>query len=267
MTNDEIAELAEDIAQQYFPANQIDPLMLIERLGITWSLGNYQDAFDGLIEFYNGSFHIYLNRDRLHTTSSPRARFTASHELGHYFIDEHRNSLIRTNQSHPSFVEMNSDIEIEQQADWFASNFLMPERRFKKQAKKCNRTADSITKLSIEFKTSAESTAIRFAKTHDATLSTMYWTEQKRKWCWSSEKAFELTKNWAHKGSNKVPSGSLTARALHGGDTVDPAEYRGSTLSMWFPGIKQGSYKDRVCKESVLVLGNYGVVTVLDIDE
>src|SRR5258706_3391311 len=91
----EIAELAEAIADGYFPAKRIDPLAIIQAKGITTSFGHYRDTFDGLLEHQRGRFHIYANLDRVEQADSPRARFTLGHELGHYFIDEHRNALTR----------------------------------------------------------------------------------------------------------------------------------------------------------------------------
>jgi hypothetical protein len=56
--------------------------------------------------YLKGRFHIYCNLDRENLPSSPRARFTLSHELGHYFIDEHQNNLASGQvRPHPSAAE------------------------------------------------------------------------------------------------------------------------------------------------------------------
>src|SRR6266536_585035 len=85
---EEIAELAEAVADEYFPDRKIDPAAIAKAKKITLSFGNYENAFDGLLEYRQGRFHIFANLDRIENADSPRARFTLGHELGHYFIDE-----------------------------------------------------------------------------------------------------------------------------------------------------------------------------------
>src|SRR3989442_9325036 len=127
----EIAELAEAIAEEYFPNARVDPLAIVKTKGITISFGHYGDSFDGLLEHRHGRFHIYANLNRIDHTDSPRARFTLGHELGHYFIDEHRNALAEgLAPSHPSICEYESDLPVEREADHFSSNLLMPTTRF-----------------------------------------------------------------------------------------------------------------------------------------
>src|ERR1035438_576059 len=48
-----------------------------------------------------------------------------------HFIDEHRNGLASGRVlAHPSKCEYESDLEVEMEADTFASNLLMPQARF-----------------------------------------------------------------------------------------------------------------------------------------
>ena len=89
----EIQELAEAVADEHFPDRRIEPEELLKRKGITFNYGRYGDAFDGMLECENGAFHVYCNLERVGQPNSPRARFTFGHELGHYYIDEHRNAL------------------------------------------------------------------------------------------------------------------------------------------------------------------------------
>jgi Zn-dependent peptidase ImmA (M78 family) len=266
VTEDDIAASAEAVSAAHFPTGSIEPIELIERLGITWTFGNYRDAFDGLIEYVDGEFHIYLNQDRLGSLEAPRTRFTASHELGHYFLDEHRNALIATQQPHPSFVEIYSNNVIEQQADLFASHFLLPRPRFLKKARNRMVTCATVLELARVFRCSVMSTAITFAREHSDAVITMLWGDTQRKWCWSSEMAFHLTGNKAHKAATKIPLGSLTSEVREGSGYIDPKELRGSLLSSWFPFIQEGSPKDKICKESAVRLGGFGVLTLLDVE-
>jgi hypothetical protein len=65
-------DLAEFLAETFFPNDPIDPLKLAEKHGITSSFGFYQDAFDGLLELRQRRFHIYLNGDRFADMEQPR---------------------------------------------------------------------------------------------------------------------------------------------------------------------------------------------------
>lgn len=121
--------LAESIADWYFPKDLlIQPSVIAKDYGITWSIGNYEDAFDGLLEHYQGRFHIYINKDRQQTRQ--RQRFTFCHELGHFFIDGHRNALINGEVPyHSSFTGFASENVVEREADFFSACLLMPRNR------------------------------------------------------------------------------------------------------------------------------------------
>jgi Zn-dependent peptidase ImmA (M78 family) len=127
-----LSTLAEEISNYYFPEGIIYPEKIAADSGITFSYGNYGDAFDGLIECLSHEFHIYVNIDRLVHSQTTRARFTFAHELGHYFIDHHRNALkIGRSPSHCSKTGFVSRNLAEREADFFASCLLLPETRFK----------------------------------------------------------------------------------------------------------------------------------------
>ena len=258
-------ELAEYLAETYFPQDKVQPLDLADRSGITHSLGYYEKAFDGLLELKNDRFHMYLNRDLLSHVDHPRARFTAAHELGHYFIDDHRNALISGVKPHPSFTEQYSlAFSAEHEADTFAAALLMPPGRFVSLATRKEVSLKSIGELATIFGTSMMSTAIRYARSDIASVSIMLWAETERKWCWSSQDVWTLTKNKAYKKTEKVPKGSATQEIL-----ADPtrrvADPRGSVLSEWFPWIRSGSADDKMCREEAMRLGDFGIITMLEI--
>src|ERR1700676_3560477 len=91
---DEIGGLAEAVAEMHCSASlPIDPAEVARALNLTYSAGRYGDCFDGLLEWHNNRFHIYLNKDLGSDPDSPRGRFTFCHELGHFCLDEHRWAL------------------------------------------------------------------------------------------------------------------------------------------------------------------------------
>ena len=131
----QIAELAEAVADEHCPALPVDPAKIARAKRITISFGDYgEHTFDGLLEHLDRRHHIYCNTQRVGDPAGPRARFTLAHELGHFFIDEHRRSLEAGIDPHPSQCEYESPILAEQEADMFAANLLMPARRFEEAA-------------------------------------------------------------------------------------------------------------------------------------
>lgn len=150
----ELSELAEFIADQYCPKSIIEPSIIAEAKGITFCYGDYENAFDGLIEHENGNFHIYIN-SKNNRPDSPRARFTFAHELGHYFIDEHRQALLSgKTPSHPSYVNFSSKNPVEIEADFFAASLLMPENRVKKDCYRKKFCYELVEELSKKYNVS-----------------------------------------------------------------------------------------------------------------
>src|SRR5271165_5650455 len=160
----EIANLAEGYADIYFPDSWIDPGQLLSKLGVTVSYNYYGNAFDGLLEWKNPSFHVYCNLTRVETSTSARARFTLGHELGHLLIDEHRRAMMsgKAPSQHPSFAEaLEPKLRVEAEADLFASNLLMPTGRLEKviPAAGYTRTFQQIEQLQSTFNVSFQSAA------------------------------------------------------------------------------------------------------------
>ena len=257
----DIEELAEFVAESVFPNTRINPEKIADKLGITYNFGHYKNAFDGLLEYCEGAFHIFGNLDRLRSPELPRARFTFAHELGHYFIDEHRNALIGGVDSHASFTDHQSDNPVEQEADSFAAALLMPTKQFATAAQRHRPSVKLICELSKKFGTSCTSTAIRYAKLDLHPVVVMNWTYEERKWCWSSKDIFKITRNRVYRSAEKIPVGSLTQLMLHG--EVETKGVKGSTLSAWCPLIAAGSKNDVIVIEEAMSLGEFGVLTIL----
>ena len=120
----EIAELAEAVAEEYSPEAKVEPEKIAQAKEITLSFGSYSDAFDGMLEHLAGRFHIVCNLDRVGQRNSPRARFTLGHELGHFYIDEHRNALTHGRApAHPRAANMNPRIRLSKRRTFFHPAF------------------------------------------------------------------------------------------------------------------------------------------------
>ncbi len=160
----ELSDLAEFIADEYFMDTLVCPYKLAEKYKLTISFEDYKNAFDGLLEHRDGKFHIYLNSNKVKHKYEPRVRFTLAHELGHYLIDEHRNALkMGLAPSHPSFTNFGSDNEVELEADFFASSLLMPKSRIIKDLNKRKFSFNIIEELATKYQTSITATLLKFA--------------------------------------------------------------------------------------------------------
>jgi len=125
-----LSDLAEFIHEQYRTSSGFDPFGLAEKIGLKYSIGSYGNYFDGRLEYQDGEFFIFINQSGARTIE--RLRFTMAHELGHFFIDDHRNALANGfAPAHSSFTGFSSNSIVEQEADFFAACLLMPEHRFR----------------------------------------------------------------------------------------------------------------------------------------
>jgi len=203
----EIAELAEFVAESYCPSNLVNPELIAKKVGITFSYNDYGDYFDGLIECINNDFHIYINTHRLGHAYTLRARFTFAHELGHYFLDEHRNSLASGKiLSHSSFTNFSSEIYTEWEADYFASSLLIPKNRFIKDCLKRSFNFGLLEEFSKKYQTSLTSTAIKFADIGNHPLMIVFCEGQRIKWYWFSD---DFRFKYLLHGKSKIPESTV----------------------------------------------------------
>jgi len=261
----DIADLAEEVADSHCGGSRrIDPVKIIEANDITLSFGQYADAFDGLLEYQGGRFHIYSNLDRVEDPNAPRARFTLGHELGHYYINEHRNALKKgLAPSHPSFCEYTSDLLVEREADHFASNLLMPRTSFMKEAKLSPRGLAGILSLAYAFGTSVTSTAIRYVKVEVEPCVVIKWQDGRFAWTWSSVEMHKARFRRPVVSARKLPSSSPTARALAGEVTAGDFFSAGARAASWFPRVGANEGGDLALVEQAMALGRFGVLTFL----
>ncbi|WP_299248843.1 ImmA/IrrE family metallo-endopeptidase [uncultured Aquimarina sp.] len=202
-----INDLASGISDFYFPNGQVDPKVIAEKNGITYSYGKYGESFDGLIECENGKFHIYINEDKVGHQYEQRARFTFAHELGHYYIDSHRESLLSgRSPSHCSLTGFKSRNRAERQADYFASCLLMPDEKFTKHCFRKKFSYQIIQELAGKFGTSISATAIRFCAIGNHPIMVVYSKKNEIKWYWSSE---DFPFKWLKYGKDKLPEDTV----------------------------------------------------------
>ncbi|HWL10156.1 MAG TPA: ImmA/IrrE family metallo-endopeptidase [Planctomicrobium sp.] len=147
----------------------IDPLSVAESEYPLLRAGgrNFGNRFDGKLKFvpndrcfalmYNTKYDIGYTDGQHH----PRTRFTIAHELGHYFIQHHREYLRNRRTSHASVSEFRSNAKIEKEADAFAASLLLPTHLVQPIINHGNLSLNAIDNIAGAFETSRVSTAIR----------------------------------------------------------------------------------------------------------
>ncbi len=261
----EIADLAEAISDEYCSAGPMDLLDVAHRKGISTSFGAYGKGFDGMLEYKQGRFHIFGNLDRLGSQNSTRARFTMAHELGHYYIDGHRNLLASGEiPPHLSRCEFESSQLAEQEADHFAANLLMPEGRFRKAAKGRATGFECILRLVKAFGTSLTSTAVRYVALDIWPSVLIKWHWRGYRWKSFSSSMFRRHFSQMFEVPGKLAEDCATLKALTQEPAPDCGYFRNGTLSSaWFPFVKHDDFLDVVLVEEAIPLGRYGALTLL----
>ena len=254
----ELGELAEFIADEHCQGEgPVDPELILQSKGVTLSYGNYKDAFDGLLEHRDGRFHVYCNASRCRTKT--RKRFTLGHELGHYFIDEHREALRGGNTpSHASFP-LDSSNPAEREADSFAASLLAPELRLRRALGKRGHQMESVLDLARTFDVSPLVVAGRLLDFDEGLLASVFWTAEGYKWKRLSETARRSQMRKTIEEMDGLPQDSPTACALRGEQGDLPFHSAGTTASSWFPHCMS---PDLLVEEAVS-LGEFGVLTLL----
>lgn len=206
----DLSDLAEFIADEYFYDTLICPFKLARKYGISISFNDYGNAFDGLLEHSSGKFHIYLNSAKVKHKYEARVRFTLAHELGHYVIDEHRNALKQgLVPSHPSFTNFSSDNQVELEADFFASSLLIPKSRLIKEVNKRIFNLNLVEELSTIFQTSITATLLKFASIGNHPIMIVCTINSKIKW-------FKYSEDFPFKYIETLPSFKVPVNTVAG---------------------------------------------------
>lgn len=153
----------------------IDPLKVAESEKRLLRTGGSDlgSRYDGKLEyvrskglfllFYNTKYNAGMPDGEHH----PRTRFSISHELGHFFIDHHHQSLRNGARPHRSLNEFRSHRQIEREADAFAASLLMPTHYAKPIINKDELSMDRIEEIARYFGVSMVSASIRSVRLSD----------------------------------------------------------------------------------------------------
>src|SRR5882724_6177064 len=153
MTPSEIERVANEVLAGYdCSVPPVDILAIAKAEGIELAPGTYAQDFSGRIEYHREAGKFILFYPEVEEARYPaQVRFSVAHELGHYFLDHHRELLIR-GQAHNSANDFICDNVLEREADEFAAALLIPSRALEqKLAKRSFMTLREILSMSEQW--------------------------------------------------------------------------------------------------------------------
>lgn len=220
------AELAEKVLRSFkLWRLPVKPLEIASHEGIIIRPGFFGAGFDARIEYYPSTegfciFHAQPGGWR----TEGRVKFSLGHELGHFYLPEHRERLL-SGQRHNSESDFISGSPIELQADEFSADLLMPMPLFRQALNQFRNgfcDLDDLGKLADQLGTSLTSTARRYCESDREACTIFFSRNGYMHWGRASEDMRRLGMYWCNSGE-PPPAGSKTAELwekLSAGETA-----------------------------------------------
>ena len=230
MTDPQIETLADEVVAAFGLATPIDLERIAREEGIELAEGDYGEEFHGRIEYLAevGAFVIY-HPSVVAGQYPSRVRFSIAHELGHFYIPQHREILLK-GRFHYSLEGFRHKNEIERQADTFAAALLIPTKLLKERmGRRGFLTLAQILALAEDCRASAQATAFRYTRftrePHLALVSengkVLYGFASEEARIWGFGKLRDIP----------VPEGSSTRRA----SASNGIQEQKTEVAAWFP--------------------------------
>jgi hypothetical protein len=187
-----------------------------------------------------------------------QVRFSIGHELGHYYIPEHRHALMagRAHSSTPGFV---CDVSLEREADIFAATILIPSAALVGIVGRNQLALQKIESLARSCNTSDVAAAIRATRASEETAVAVLSRGSQVLFAAASDEARALGFGWVE----RIPETSATAMSR----TSPHPNERNASSREWFPLARY----EVSCWEEVRLLGATGLALTLlvfdDIDD
>jgi hypothetical protein len=192
--------------------------------------------------------------------------FTIAHELGHYFLSDHAETLLGSGGGiHYSASGFVSNDAHEREADAFAAELLMPQPLFKQALQQAGTGFKAIQTLAEAGRTSIVATAIRFAKLADDPVAVILTDGSQIEWCFVSTELRKCRGVYPLGKRSILPAVSTTAKFNREVTRIERCEDTEGCCSLtdWFQNAP-----DAEIQEDVVGLGHYGkTLTVLFADE
>ena len=237
----------------------IDPFKIARRLDIQLRpLPPRSGGASGMLLHVAGEFGICYPT---HVDNDGFKNFSVGHELGHYRLPGHLESVLDERGQHVSHAGFQSTNHHEKEADHFSASLLMPSGLFTAAMRHAGDGLNAIETLARDCLTSLEATAIRYVQTNRDPVAVIRSQGQTIDYAFMSGPLKEFSDlDWIRKGT-ALPAHSVTSAFNSDNGSVDHAERAGGTsrLQDWF----NGPHRQEVVEE-VVGLGSYGkTLTVL----
>ncbi|MCC6448843.1 MAG: ImmA/IrrE family metallo-endopeptidase [Chitinophagaceae bacterium] len=267
---EEIAELAEFIAEENIVRGYVNLKKIGQCNDIEIHYESFGDYFTGMLQHEEGMFDIFVNLDKVRSEKYPRARFTVAHELGHYFIDNHRNQLKKGySLSYDKELTYFTNHQVEREANMFATNLLMPKDRFVAFASNYEIGIEAIKALSKQFKTSLTSTAIQYHNLVSSPCGLIFWDRnmlfKNKKY---SNALYDLIKQFSTNFNVKESVKSEIFEDFNNDffNVVETSSIT-SSLAHFYPDIQTKSKHDIPVTVETINLQAYGFISILYINQ
>jgi hypothetical protein len=221
------------------------------------------EGIAGCLMHVGGAFGI------VYSTSIPSdgfMRFSLAHELGHYFLPGHPQTLFGDGATvHFSQAGFVSNSRVEREADNFAAGLLMPEAPFRAALRNAGTGFRAVERLSSDCGTSLTSTAIRYARFSDDPVAVVVSERGRVAYGFLSTSMRGVRGVGRLERGASIPETCPTTSMWNESNKLGPgARSEGtSNLSDWF----EDAPDVEVAEDSVW-LGTYGkCLTVLSLDE
>lgn len=157
------------------------------------------DGAEGRIVYNSGSGEIKaVATVSVSETYESRTKFSIAHEFGHYELHKDQDLTCSVYSMNEWFSKQKQQ-QIESEANYFASEFLMPTQFVRQRAEKAIPSFDLIKAISEEFKTSLTAAAIKFIENTGEACALAFFDKQNVNFHMSS-KLFKDQKYWVGNG-------------------------------------------------------------------
>lgn len=261
----ELSELAEVVVSCHSPGpGAVDLAKILQENAIKLHSASYPEDFDAVLVPGRAGFHIHLNLRKVDgDPDAPRARFSIAHELGHYFLDDHRTRLL-TEAPHPSVCGLfdGNERNEEDEADHFAANLIMPPSRFRAAVNSTDTPINSILNLTRAFGASVTATAIQYVNhVSDRSMAIRWKPDGEMAWAVPGRGyRAEGYRTVLFKDTSKLPRDSASASVIAGRNSQDRAVL---TMGTVFQNVALAGDRNTFVTEECISLGDYGCLTII----
>jgi Zn-dependent peptidase ImmA (M78 family) len=240
-----------------------DDLLLLDR--IVWARGARLleepiDGADAQLLLIPGHRAIITVSSRI--ANEDRKRFSIAHELGH--LEMHRKELRIGNCTRNDISDFKkaNQPDLEQEANLFASCFLMPARFVSEYYVDALPSIDTIRNVAAKFAVSLTAAALRFIRFSSEPVAVVYLQAGRIQW-------FESTKEFADLGIFVDVGGMIDSDTVAGKlfrDVPVPDKWHETRASAW---LREGNFRsDALIQEWSISMKKYkGVLSLLWIED